>query len=222
MRSDPPSPLTAKSRLAIFGAGGSAREVAWLAQQCLGEDVDLTFVIDHEMPPDAVRNGIPIMQLLDFADRYPGAPVAVAIGDPVLRQQCAQKCAAAGLTFASLVHPRVEMSRWVTLGEGTIVCAGSIVTTNIAIGQHVHVNVDCTVSHDANIGDFSTLSPGVHLAGWVTLGRRVFLGTGAVVRNGAPGQPIVIGDDAVIGAGACVIANIEPNAKVAGVPARPI
>ena len=83
MRSDPPSPLTAKSRLAIFGAGGSAREVAWLAQQCLGEDVDLTFVIDHEMPPDAVRNGIPIMQLLDFADRYPGAPIAVAIGDPV-------------------------------------------------------------------------------------------------------------------------------------------
>jgi sugar O-acyltransferase (sialic acid O-acetyltransferase NeuD family) len=222
MRSDLCSPLTKENRLAIFGAGGSAREVGWLAEQCWGEEVKLTFVIDEEAPPESVVNGIPIVQLREFAERYPGTPIAIAIGDSVLRERCVRKCAEAGLSFASLVHPRVEVSRWVTLGEGAIVCAGNIVTTNVALGQHVHVNVGCTISHDANIGDFCTLSPGVHLAGWVTLGRRVFLGTGAVVRNGAPGRPIVIGDDAIIGAGACVIDDIERNAKVAGVPARPI
>jgi sugar O-acyltransferase (sialic acid O-acetyltransferase NeuD family) len=222
MRSDLCSPLAKENRLAIFGAGGSGREVAWLAQQCWGEEVKLAFVIDEETPPEGVLNGIPILQLREFAERYPGTPTVIAIGDSVLRERCVQKCAAAGLTFASLVHPRVEVSRWVTLGEGTIICAGSIVTTNIALGRHVAVNIDCTISHDTSIGDFTTLSPGVHLAGWVTLGRRVSLGTAAVVKNGARGRPIVIGDDAIIGAGACVIGDIEPNAKVAGVPARPI
>src|ERR1700730_7904798 len=198
MPSDLSSPLTKENRLAIFGAGGSGREVAWLAQQCWGEEVKLAFVIDEETPPEGVLNGIPIFQLGEFAGRYPGSPIAIAIGDSVLRERCVRKCAAAGLSFASLVHPRAEVSQWVTLGEGTIICAGSIVTTNVTLGQHVQVNVGCTVSHDANIGDFSTLSPGVHLAGWVTLGRRVFLGTAAVVKNGARGRPIVIGDDALI------------------------
>jgi len=222
MRSDLCTPRPPENRLAIFGAGGHAREVAWLAEECWGEELALTFLIDEDAPSPGELNGIPVMRLREYADRYGGAPIAVAIGDPVLRKQCVDKCAAAGFGFVSLVHPRVDVSHWVTIGAGTIVCAGSVLTTNITIGQHVHINVGCTVSHDANIGDFSTLSPGVHLAGWVTLGRRVFLGTGAVIKNGASGRPITIGDDVIIGAGACVIGDVEKNEKVAGVPARPI
>ena len=222
MRSDLCTPLPPNGVLAIFGAGGHAREIAWLARQCWGEKLTLTFLIDQDTPPDPERNGIAVMQLREYADRYAGSLIAVAIGDPHLREQCVRKCAAAGFDFVSLVHPRTEVSPWVTVGPGTIVFAGSVLTTNIAIGQHVHVNVGCTISHDADIGDFSTLSPGVHLAGWVTLGRRVFLGTGAVVKNGANGRPIVIGDDAIIGAGACVVGDVKKNEKVAGVPARPI
>jgi sugar O-acyltransferase (sialic acid O-acetyltransferase NeuD family) len=222
MRSDLCTPRPPENRLAIFGAGGHAREVAWLAQECWGEGLTLTFLIDQATPSEAELNGVAVMQLQEYADRYVGSPIAVAIGDPVLREQCVSKCAAAGFAFVSLVHPRVDVSPWVTIGAGTVVCAGSVLTTNLTIGQHVHINVGCTVSHDANIGDFSTLSPGVHLAGWVTLGRRVFLGTGAVIRNGASGRPITIGDDVIIGAGACVIGDLEKGVRVAGVPARPV
>src|SRR5438132_11200900 len=199
MLSDLSSPMPAEGRLAIFGAGGHAREIAWLAQECWGEKLALTLLIDVDAPSEGALNGIPVMQLRDYTERHPGSHVAVAIGDPILRERCVEKCSGAGLKFVSLVHPRVEASRWVTVGIGTIVFAGSVLTTNVTIGRHVHINVGCTVSHDADIGDFATLSPGAHLAGWVTLGRRVFLGTGAVVKNGAPGRPIIIGDDAVIG-----------------------
>jgi sugar O-acyltransferase (sialic acid O-acetyltransferase NeuD family) len=208
--------------LAIFGAGASAREVAWLAQERWGAGVPLWFVVDRADLVGQVVNGISTIALEEFVAKFTGIPVCVAVGDPTDRERCVEACRSMGLDFLTLVHPRVETSRWVSLGAGTIVCAGSILTTNITIGQHVQVNIGCTISHDARIGDFTTLSPGVHIAGWVTLGRRVFLGTGANVINGSAVRSLTIGDDAVIGAGACVIADVEPAATVVGVPAARI
>lgn len=207
------------SIIGIFGAGGHGREMAWLARECWGDAVPLSFVVDQEGLAGTGRNGIPIVSLAEFTDRHPGAYMAIAIGDPADRERCVAKCRSRGLRPVSLVHPRVVRSPWVVAGEGCVVAAGAVLTTNIALGRHVHINVCCSVSHDAVIGDFSTLSPGVHLAGWVTMGRRVFIGTGAVVRNGAPGRPITIGDDAVIGAGACIVGDVHTGTTVAGVPA---
>jgi len=206
--------------LAIFGAGASAREVAWLARECWGDALPLTFLVDKPELVGSAPNGIPVVQLQDFR-KESNTPVVVAVGDPAAREQCVRKCVAAGLSFVSLVHPRAETSRWITIGEGTIVCAGAVLTTNITIGRHVHINVGCTVSHDADLADFVTLSPGVHLSGWVTVGRRVFLGTGAVVINGSSARPIRIGDDGIVGAGACVVGDVAPGTTVVGVPARP-
>jgi|SRR5579862_9037591 len=214
------TPLDGAGPLAIFGAGGHGREIAWLARECFGEGTALTFVVDHQESVEKSINGIGVMQLEDFAHRHPGSQVVVAIGDPLSRERSAAKCRAAGLRFVSLLHPRVEVSPWISLGEGCVVCAGSVLTANLVLGLHVHVNVMCSVSHDVNIGDFSTLSPGVHIAGWVTMGQRVFIGTGASIKNGSRDRPIVIGDDAIIGAGACVIGDVEPETTVAGVPAR--
>jgi sugar O-acyltransferase (sialic acid O-acetyltransferase NeuD family) len=179
-------------------------------------------VVDEEPSAQGQCNEIDVMSLSQFGARYPGAYVVMAIGDPVLRERCARKCDVRGLRFASLVHPGVVMSPFVVAGEGCVIAAGSVLTTNIALGRHVHVNVCCSVSHDAVLGDFSTLSPGVHLAGWITMGRRVLVGTGAVIRNGASDRRLVIGDDAVIGAGACVIGDVPEGITVAGVPATPL
>jgi sugar O-acyltransferase (sialic acid O-acetyltransferase NeuD family) len=214
------TPRPGPNGLAIFGAGAAGREIAWLAKQCWGDDVKLTFIVDQRGLADTVVNGIPVMHLSKFAEGFPGTPVCVAVGDPSLREDCVAKCAGAGLGFATLVHPRVEASPWVTIGTGTIICAGTILTTNVAIGQHVHINVACSISHDAEIRDFATLSPGIHISGWVTIGRGAFVGTGAVVKNGTSNHRIVIGEKAIIGAGACVISDVEARTTVVGVPAN--
>lgn len=209
-------------RLGIFGAGGSGREIAWLARQRWGSTLDVTFLVDQGFPSDQQVNGIPLADLSMYAARFPGAGVIVAIGDPLLREQCVDKCRTAGLSFVTLIHPRCEISSWVTCGTGAVICAGSILTTNVSLGEHVHVNINCTVSHDVELGAFTTLSPGVHIAGWVTVGRSVFFGTGAVVKNGNRQRTIHIHDHAVIGAGACVIDDVPNGATVVGVPARRI
>lgn len=133
-----------------------------------------------------------------------------------------RKAEAAGMTPETVIHPRVERSEWIEIGEGTVICAGSILTTNITLGRHVQINLDCTIGHDVVMGDYTTLAPGVHVSGWVHFGPRAYVGTGAVIVNGTHDTPIVIGDDAVIGAGACVTKSVPPGVTVVGVPARPL
>jgi sugar O-acyltransferase (sialic acid O-acetyltransferase NeuD family) len=141
------------------------------------------------------------------------------VGDPEQRIRIVGRAESLGMAAATLVHPRVEASRWLEIGPGSILCAGVIATTNIVIGAHVHINLDCTIGHDVVIGDYATLSPGVHVSGNVTIGKRVFIGTGATIINGSATSPLSIGDGAVIAAGACVTKPVEPGALVAGVPA---
>ena len=49
----------------------------------------------------------------------------------------------------------------------------------------------------------------------MTLGNNVYIGSGAIIL-----PKVVIGDDAIVGAGAVVTKNIHKNSKVKGIPAR--
>jgi sugar O-acyltransferase (sialic acid O-acetyltransferase NeuD family) len=169
-----------------------------------------------------VLNGVPVMSLDSTGRMFPEAYVVGGVGNPKLRQTLMNKAASAGFRFATIIHPRVQRSDWIEIGEGTIICAGSILTTNIRLGRHVQVNVGCTISHDVMMGDYTTLTPGVHVSGAVHLGERVYVGVGAVIINGTRENPIVIEDDVVIGAGACVTGSVPRGETVVGVPARPL
>ena len=206
------------NKLYIFGAGGSGREVAWLAEQSWGRDVEIEFLVDIPNYPRQAINGYAV-RLITEVTPDSSARIVIAVGDPSARRRIATVCATTGLQEAVVVHPRAEISELVTLDPGTIICAGAILTTNIRVGRHVHINLDCTVSHDAVIGDFATLSPGVHISGHVHIGRGAFIGTGANVINGSADAPLIIGDNAVIAAGACVTKSVDRSALVAGVPA---
>lgn len=214
-----------QTQIAIYGGGGFAREVAWLVQSC-NVEADLyrvvCFIDDNEAVHGSILNGIPVMGLEEARSRFPEACVVGGVGSPRTRQHLMEKAAALGFGFATVIHPRVERSQWIEIGIGTVICAGSILTTNIVIGRHVQINLNCTIGHDVKIGDYATLAPGVHVSGCVHIGKRVYIGTGAVIINGTQDTPIVIGDDVVIGAGACVTKSVAPGLTVVGVPARPL
>lgn len=208
----------------IYGGGGFAREVAWLAESCQdqGEPYEVVaFVDDDRQQQGRILNGIPVVSLDVAAAKHQGARIVAAVGDPATRKTLMERAELSRWVPATLVHERTELSRFVEIGEGTVVCAGNILTTNIRLGRHVHVNLDCTIGHDVILGDFTTLAPGVHVSGWVHMGERVYVGTGAVIINGTAERPIIIGDGAVVGAGACVTKSVASDVTVVGVPARP-
>jgi sugar O-acyltransferase (sialic acid O-acetyltransferase NeuD family) len=206
----------------IFGAGGHGREVAWLATQCGIPSDRLRFVVDPEFARATIVNGIPVVSTEEFTRLHPGAPVFVAIGDPHQRQKNVARLRAVGHHFPPLVSCHAILSPSVRYGEGALVFPGVTMTVNIRLREHVHVNVNCSISHDVAVGAFTSISPGVTVCGRVRVGNAVFIGAAACVINGVHGSPLVVGDDAVIAAGACVVCSVCAGAKVGGVPARPL
>jgi sugar O-acyltransferase (sialic acid O-acetyltransferase NeuD family) len=212
-------------QVAIYGGGGFAREVAWLIESCNADnhlyDV-VCFIDDNQILHGTALNEIPVMSLESAWQHFPAAKVVGGIGSPQTRESLMRRAAATGFGFTTIVHPRAERSRWIEIGIGTVICAGNILTTNIVLGQHVQINLDCTVGHDVVMNDYTTLAPGVHVSGWVHFGKRVYVGTGANIINGTREHPLTIGDDAVVGAGACVTKSVAPGITVVGVPAKPL
>jgi sugar O-acyltransferase (sialic acid O-acetyltransferase NeuD family) len=212
-------------QIVIYGAGGFAREVAWLIESCSSgqQRYEVAALIDDNATAYGQRlNDIPVMSLVAAYQQFPAALAIGGIGAPHLRQRVMEKAAAIGFAAATLIHPQTASSRWVTIGTGTVICAGCILTTNITLGQHVQINLDCTIGHDVVMDDYVTLAPGVHVSGQVRLGKRVYVGTGAVIINGTEAEPLIIEDDVTIGAGACVTRSVTRGETVVGIPAKPM
>jgi sugar O-acyltransferase (sialic acid O-acetyltransferase NeuD family) len=211
--------------LLIFGAGGFGREVASWAGRAHWQDRGfevVAFIDDAAVA--AELNGHPVLTLAQAAERFPQAGVLATVGNPRTRELLIAKAAEAGLApTPPVIHPNVEYDHeYVEIAEGVVICPGSILTVQIKIEAHAQINLDCTVGHDVVIGTHSTLSPGVHVSGNVTLEPYTFIGTGAVTVNGLPERPIVLGEGSVIGAGAVVTKNVPAGVTVTGVPARPL
>jgi sugar O-acyltransferase (sialic acid O-acetyltransferase NeuD family) len=144
--------------------------------------------------------------------------VAVAVGSPAGRRRTWEAVRTSGdLTVPLLVHPTAHVGRACTLGDGSIVGAGAVLTTDVKGGRFVYVNTAATVSHNCRLADFTTVAPGAHLAGNVRVGEGADIGIGASIVQG-----IGVGGWSVVGAGATVIKDVDADTTVVGCPARPI
>jgi sugar O-acyltransferase (sialic acid O-acetyltransferase NeuD family) len=208
----------------ILGAGGLARESRWLIEDCgrAGHGVRTACFVDREGSSKfgQMLEGLPVLDCQSARLRFPDARAIVAVGDPALRANIAAEARAAGLSFAALLHPAAVHAPDLAIGPGSLVFAGCVITANVRLGQHVQINPACSIAHDCVLEDFVTLAPGVRVAGSVWIERHVFIGIGAAIVNGTAEKPLVIGEDAVVGAGAVVIGDVPPGVTVAGVPAR--
>ncbi|MGH7688003.1 MAG: acetyltransferase [Gemmatimonadaceae bacterium] len=210
--------------LLIFGAGGFGREIAWLANESRDKETRYCPVAFIDEQPEQYGyevHELPVLIPEDAAIRHPGAAFVVAIGSPKLRKRIVGDLLQLGFKPANLIHRGCAFGPQIKIGKGVVVCAGTTVTTDATIGDYSQVNLHCTIGHDAVLEPFATLAPGVHISGWVEIGEGAYLGTGAVVINGSVGEPVRIGRESVIGAGAVVTKSVPNGETWIGVPARP-
>jgi len=205
------------SELCIVGAGGHGREALMVARDINRIEErwsEIVFVDDGPVDADRLtRLDAKVVGGMD-ASRSADLEHVIAIGDPATRRAVATRLGTQTV-FASLVHPDVHIGPDVVIDEGFMAYLGAVITTNVRIGRHTHVNCAAVISHDCRIGNFVSVSPGVMINGTVEVGDNVFLGTGAVV---LPGREV--GHGAVIGAGAVVVDDVAPRTTVVGSPAR--
>ena len=210
----------------MFGARGCARDAYWLLHETrpLTDESDLhAFVAaDGAEEIGSLIRDVRIVAEREFFASFGDQQLEayLGVGATELRFRVHAKCRAAltNAVYPTLVHPSVRYDQRagaVQIGEGVMVCAGSTLTTEVVIGDFVHINLHCTVAHCAEIGAFSTLSPGCHVSGGVRIGERCFLGAGVVI-----GENIQIAAGTVIGAGATVVKHITTPGTYVGTPAR--
>ncbi|WP_332658294.1 NeuD/PglB/VioB family sugar acetyltransferase [Brevundimonas sp.] len=201
-------------RIGLCGTGGFAREVAPLAVIQAGADnvqhIDL-------QPGAGDLNGLPVVQL---ADAPADAAISIAIADAAVRRRVDGEMTAAGRSFVSIVAPTCVFRGPSQIGEGAILCDHVVITANVVIGRHFQANLFSYVAHDCVVGDFVTLAPRVCINGNTVIEDDVYVGTGAVLKQGTPERPLRIGRGAVIGMGAVVTKDVPAGAVVVGNPAR--
>jgi sugar O-acyltransferase (sialic acid O-acetyltransferase NeuD family) len=139
----------------------------------------------------------------------------VAIGDNATRLRLQEAAEHMNIPLATVIHRTAVVSPFARVGAGSVVCAGAIVNPFAVVGRACIVNTGATVDHDCVLHDGVHVSPGAHLGGGVTVGAGAWVGLGAAVKHG-----VAIGARAIVGAGAAVIADVEGDVTVVGVPAR--
>lgn len=208
--------------LIIFGASGFGREVAWLVERINNVAPTwnlLGFMDDDDSIQGTSVNGYKVLGKTKDVGSYPDAYFVCAVGASRTREKIINnlKSVNPDIKFGTVIDPSVEKSDLVSIGEGSIICAHTIITVNISIGKHVIINLDCTVGHDAVLSDFVTLYPSVNVSGMTKIGHAVELGTGMQIIQGKS-----VGDYSIVGAGAVVVKDIPEKCTAVGSPAKPI
>ena len=213
-----------RTPLVILGAGGFGREVHDVVE-AINDDVGsrsgfdvLGFLDDTTSSDDLViERGLSILGPLRRLEELPGdVQFVIGIGSGSVRRDIDGWAAAGGRVAARLVHPAAVLGRHrVTLDEGTVVCASAVVTTNVRLGRHVHVNIGATVGHDAVLENYVTVNPNVSVSGGAVLGEAASLGAGSSVL-----QYRRVGAGTTVGAGAVVARDLPAHVVAVGMPAR--
>tara|TARA_B110000438_G_scaffold145673_1_gene140225 strand:- start:335 stop:1000 length:666 start_codon:yes stop_codon:yes gene_type:complete len=208
-----------KTNIIIIGAGGFAREVLWTIQdhnEIYHEFSVVGFLDDDKSLWGNTIDGIEVLGKIDLVfSQKEKIKCVIAIADSEIRKKIVKKLEKEKISFQTIIHPNVVYSKSSKIGKGVIIQAGGIITVNVKICNHVHINMDTTIAHDSVIQDFVTMAPGVHVNGETTIQEGVFIGSGAVLQ-----QKLKIGKWAKIGAGTVLRTNVEEYSTYVGVPGK--
>lgn len=207
------------THLAIVGAGGFGREIMPFVRRVVDPSWSICFA--EEGPSTTEVNGMPMMDIAAFLDLPGDKHFSVAIADSSVRRRLVERMSASAAPL-TLIDPGAFIGDGTTMDVGAVICQFSSVGSNTRIGRHFHCNLYSYVAHDCVVGDYVTFAPRVQCNGNVHIGDDVYIGAGAIIRNGSAGAPLVIGAGATIGMGAVVTKSVPANATVVGNPARAI
>lgn len=197
------------SEFGIIGASGHAKVILdlLLDRGCL-----VTAIIDSD-PAKQTLLGHAVLTTIDDFD-YSKRLWLIGIGNNRVRKQLAETLPA---KFASVHSPHSHISRFASIGTGTVAMAGATINAHAVVGNHCIINTNASVDHDCTLHDYVHVSPNSAIAGHVCVGESSHIGIGASVIQG-----VKLGANVTVGAGSVVLEDIPDNATAVGVPAKVI
>jgi sugar O-acyltransferase (sialic acid O-acetyltransferase NeuD family) len=205
--------------IAVYGAGGFGKEISALLQNLLRSGtIGGNFIGFYDDSAPSISLKFPYLgSYQDCNARVSDLYLIIAVGHSVVRRSMRQKIKNPFVKFPTIVSSNalLEDPQNIAIDEGSILCSGIILTTDISIGKFCVVNINATIGHDVTLGDYVSIMPSVNISGGVSIGEGSFIGSGATIL-----QNITIGNNVMVGAGAVVTRNIPDGSTVVGIPAR--
>lgn len=187
-------------KLALYGYGGHAREVAAQLNQPVEFFVDDIYANDIAKPISTFN-----------PDEY---QIMVAVGPVQDRYNMVKKLPDSTVYF-SYIHPSaLLLADDIVIGAGSFIGAGCVLTTNIRLGEHTILNRGVHIGHDCMIGNYFSAMPGSIISGNVSVGDLVYIGSNSSIK-----EKTSICSYTTIGMAAAVINNINIPGTYVGVPA---
>lgn len=207
--------------IGVYGASGFGKEVMPLVRQQYSTLHQDNFVFIDDGQANTLLNGYEVFSYENFISQ-PAAhkAVTIAIANSQVREKLVSRLNEDGVQHLDIKAMNTVILDEVEIGEGSLLCPFSCLTSNIKIGKFFHANIYSYVAHDCVIGDYVTFAPGVKCNGNIHIEDHAYIGTGAVIKQGTPDKPLVIGKGAIVGMGAVVTKSVPAGVTVVGNPAR--
>lgn len=208
---------------AVYGAGGFGQQVLSFLKMQFENDKRkdiLFYYIDDNHFLDSI-DGDKVLSYSEFLEldctkKY----INITIANSIIRQKISQRIISDNLPVFSIISTHSLALSNIKANIALILSPYAIISSNVKLGEFCHIGFHSSISHDCVIGDYVTIATGVRCNGNVHIEDHAYIGSGAVIKQGTPDKPLVIGKGAVIGMGAVVTKNVPPGVTVIGNPAR--
>lgn len=204
-----------EKNLILIGGGGHCKSVIEVAESC---GYNILGILDHpqELGKDILGYKV-IGNDDDMALYVDKAQFIVTVGsikDPSLRKHLHDRVRNVGGKLATIIASTAYVSKYATIGEGSVIMHFAMVNADAKIGTGCIINTHSNIEHDAIVGDYCHISTGAMVNGNCIVGNDVFLGSQSVMANGTS-----ICDGCVIGAGSLVRKSFHIKGIYSGNPA---